>query len=160
MIPLIQKEIVDTYHWLTDEEFLDTIAITQAAPGPVAVNSAVFVGYRIAGVPGAVVALLGTVLPSFFVILLIAILLDQFEQNPLLDKFFAGMRPAIVALILSAGLRMGKKSLRSKIDYLIGLVALILLIILGLHPIVLILSGVLWGIIKIYYVRHKGGESA
>lgn len=159
MIPLMQKEIVERYQWLTAEDFLDTIAVTQAAPGPVAVNSAVFIGYRLAGFWGSVCALLGTVLPSFLIILLVAIFLTNIGHNALLQRFFQGVRPAIVALILSAGLRMGKKSLRESSDYLIALIALLLLLIFNLHPIILIVLGAIWGVGKIHYLlKRRGGN--
>ncbi|MFY9173742.1 MAG: chromate transporter [Peptococcia bacterium] len=158
MIPLIQKEIVSRYKWLSDEEFLDTIAVTQGAPGPVAVNTAVFIGYKLAGVLGSTVALLGTILPSFLIILIIAMFLQNIGQNLLVQKFFLGVRPAIIALILSAGLKLAKKSMRGLTDYFIGLIAILLLLTGGFHPIVLIILGALWGISRIYYVKQKGGH--
>jgi len=155
MIPIIQREVVDKHKWLSDQEFVDTIAITQAAPGPVAVNSAVFIGYRLSGIPGAVAALAGTVLPSFVIILLIAIFLTTAGQHVLLQKFFAGVRPAVIALILAAGLSIGRKSLSHYQDYLAALAALFLLLFLDLHPILLILLGALWGLGQIPLKRQK-----
>ena len=158
MIPIIQREVVDNHKWTTEEEFLDMIAVTQSAPGPVAVNSAVFVGFRLARISGALAALIGTILPSFIVILVFAIFLTNAGQHVLMQKFFAGVRPAIVALILAAGFKMGQKSLRNYLDYLIGLVALGLLLILNIHPIVLILLGALWGSSRVYCTRLKEGR--
>lgn len=155
MIPIIQREVVDKQKWLSDQEFVDTIAITQAAPGPVAVNSAVFIGYRLSGIPGAVAALAGTVLPSFIIILVIAIFLTTSGQHVLLQKFFAGVRPAVIALILAAGLSIGRKSLGHYPDYLAALAALFLLLFLDLHPILLILLGALWGLGQIPFKRQK-----
>lgn len=158
MIPIIQKEVVANHHWLSDEEFMDTIAITQASPGPVAVNSAVFIGYRLAGLAGAGTALLGTVLPSFLIILTFAVFLTTAGEHILLQKFFAGVRPAVVALILTAGLSMGKKSLGNYRDLSLALLALVLLLLMDLHPILLILLGSLWGIGQVHYHKSKGSE--
>lgn len=157
MIPIIQREVTDNHKWITEEEFLDMIAVTQSAPGPVAVNSAVFVGFRLARIAGALAALLGTILPSFIVILIFAIFLTNAGQHLLMQKFFAGVRPAIVALILVAGFKMGQKSFRSYLDYLVGFVALSLLLIMAMHPILLILLGALWGVGRVYYARLKEG---
>lgn len=157
MIPIIQREVVNNHQWISDEEFIDMIAVTQSAPGPVAVNSAVFLGFRLAGMTGALTALAGVVLPSFLIILMVAVFLTNAGQHILIQKFFAGVRPAVVALILAAGLGMGKKSLRTSSDYLVGAVSLGLLLFLNIHPILLILSGALWGAGRVYLTGHKGG---
>lgn len=157
MIPIIQREVVNNHQWISDEEFIDMIAVTQSAPGPVAVNSAVFLGFRLAGMTGALTALAGVVLPSFLIILMVAVFLTNAGQHILIQKFFAGVRPAVVALILAAGLGMGKKSLRTSSDYLVGAVSLGLLLFLNIHPILLILSGALWGAGGVYLAGHKGG---
>ncbi|HPZ71565.1 MAG TPA: chromate transporter, partial [Peptococcaceae bacterium] len=113
MIPVIQREIVTNKQWVSEEEFLDLIAVTQSAPGPVAVNTAVFIGYKLQGISGATVALLGSVLPSFLIILTLALFLSSLENNLILTRFLAGVRPAVAALILGVGLKMGFKALRS-----------------------------------------------
>ena len=99
MLPLIETEIVDKRNWIDKKEFLDLTAIAQSAPGVLAVNMAVFVGYKLRGLSGAVVAILGAVLPSFLIILLIAVFLRGFRHYPLVESIFMGIRPAVVALI-------------------------------------------------------------
>ncbi len=99
MIPLVEKEVVDRKGWMDKKDFLDLLAITQAMPGVVAINMAVFVGYKIRGVKGCVVTTLGAALPSFVIILLIAIFFTGFKDNPIVERVFMGIRPAVVALI-------------------------------------------------------------
>lgn len=103
MISIIEREIVDKYHWLEREAFLDQLAVAQSLPGILAVNIAVAVGDKLRGRAGAVSAALGTILPSFLIILLIAIFLtpDSINNNPVLTKIFKGIRPAVVALIIA-----------------------------------------------------------
>ena len=103
MISLLERDIVNSQRWLTKEEFLDNLAISQSLPGILAVNMAIAVGYKMRVIPGAIVATLGTILPSFLIILSIAIFLtpETIQQNHVLSSIFKGIRPAVVALILS-----------------------------------------------------------
>jgi chromate transporter len=155
MIPLIERDVVEKHKWMGYEEFIDMLAVTQCSPGPVAVNSAVFIGYKLRGIAGAVASLMGVTLPSFFIILLLALLLAKQGQQVVLEKFFEGVRPAVVALILGAGIKMGQKSLTGITDYIVGAIALLLLLFLNVHPIVMIISGAILGIIR---QNHSIGE--
>lgn len=103
MIAIMEREIVDNHAWLTKEEFMDQLAVAQSMPGILAVNISVAVGDKIAGTRGTVVSALGTILPSFLIILCIAIFLtpDIIKNNPVISKVFMGIRPAVVALILA-----------------------------------------------------------
>ena len=102
-MPLIQQQVVDGHGWLNMTEFADIITISQMTPGPIAINSATFVGMRIAGIPGALVATLGCVLPSCAVALLLARLYLKYHQLDLIHGALTGLRPAVIALIASAG---------------------------------------------------------
>lgn len=106
MLPLIEREVVDKHHWIDEQEFLDMIALAQAAPGLIAVNSAIFIGWRIYKWRGLLATILGAVLPSFIIILLIAILFRDIRQYPVVEAVFKGIRPAVVALIAAAVIRM------------------------------------------------------
>jgi len=106
MIPLIQREIVDNKHWLDEEEFLNMIALAQAAPGVIAVNSAIFIGYRIGGWRGLIASVLGAVLPSFVIILLIAMVFRDICRYPAVEAVMKGMRPAVVGLLAAAVIRL------------------------------------------------------
>ena len=111
MIPLIQREVIERRKWIEEKDFLDMLVLAQSTPGPIAVNTAVFVGYKIAGVLGAIMATLGTVLPSFIIILLLALFFAEVRENRYVDAAFRAMRPAVVALIVAPliGLVKGMK---------------------------------------------------
>ena len=106
MIPLIRKEAVEKNSWITDDELLEVTAIAESTPGPVAVNSATYVGYRLAGVIGAAVATVGVCLPSFLVIYLISLFFDAFLSLTYVSYAFLGIRVGVIWLILSAGVKM------------------------------------------------------
>ena len=100
MVPLIEAEIIERRRWLPQGEFLDLLTLAQSSPGPIAVNTSVFIGYKVRGLRGAAAALLGTVTPSFVIILAIALMFADIRHNPVVDAAFKGMRPAVVALIV------------------------------------------------------------
>ena len=103
MLPLIERELITKRKWIEQKEFLDLLTLAQSVPGPIAVNTSVFVGYKVRGLRGAAAALLGTVTSSFVIILAIAIFFAGIRQNPVVDAAFKGMRPAVVALIVVPG---------------------------------------------------------
>ena len=105
-IPLIQSQTVDLHHWLTAEQFLDLAAIAEMTPGPIAINAATFVGLTVAGLPGAVAATFGCVLPSLVIVSLLAYVYRKYRELPLLQSVLGSLRPAVVALILAAGINM------------------------------------------------------
>ena len=109
MIPLIQRETVETRKWITDEDVLEIIAIAESTPGPIAINSATFVGYKTAGVLGSACATLGVVLPSFLIIALLGALLDKFSSLKPVAYAFFGIRAGVLALIIKALISMFKK---------------------------------------------------
>lgn len=99
MLPLIQKEVVNQKNWISQKDFVDMIAISQSVPGVFAVNIAIFAGYRMKGNAGSIVAALATILPSFIIMLLIALFFRNFQDNIYIEKMFNAIRPAVVALI-------------------------------------------------------------
>ena len=103
-IPLIQAQVVQNHAWLNMSEFTDLITIAEMTPGPIAVNSATFVGIRIAGIPGALVATFGCILPSLFIVSLLAFIYYRYKKLSVLQSVLASLRPAVVALIASAGI--------------------------------------------------------
>ena len=110
MIPMIEAEVVDKHKWLDKEEFLDIIAISQSCPGVLAINVSVFIGYKLKKIKGAVCSSLGTALPSFLIILAIAMFFHQFEDNKVVSAIFRGIRPAVVALIAVPTFNMAKSA--------------------------------------------------
>ena len=117
MIPLIQNEAVEKRKWVTDEDILDIVAIAESTPGPIAINSATFVGYRAAGVLGSACATLGVVLPSFVIILLISYVLREFQEIKAVQYAFNGIRAGVLALLCKALWNMYKKSPKGWVGY-------------------------------------------
>ena len=111
MIPVIEREVVTRHHWVEERDFFDLLTLAQSAPGPISLNASVFVGYKMYGYWGALAALLGVALPSFLIILIVAIFFSQIRENPIVDAAFKGMRPVVVALMFApvVGLAKGMK---------------------------------------------------
>lgn len=142
MLPVMQREVVNRLGWLSEQEFLETIAVTQSAPGAIAVNTAILIGKQMAGLPGVAAGCLGAVLPSFLIILAIAAFFQNILSWAPALNFFAGVRPAVVALIAHVAYKMGRHLLASKTSLLLYLAALAaILLIPGLHPIWVIFAG-------------------
>ncbi len=155
MIPLIRNEIVDKRHWLQDEEFIDTLAIAQSLPGPLALNTALFVGNKRMGFKGSLFSGIGVILPSFIVILLIAIIFVQFKDNPVVERVFKGIRPAVVALIAAPLLNLGKAAKVNWKNMWIPVVVALSVWLLGVSPIYIVLVSILLGILHFAFVRKK-----
>lgn len=139
MLPFIQDEVVEKHQWLTTEEFLDVLAIAEVTPGPVAVNTSTYVGYKLKGVKGAIVCTLGTILPSFLIILLIVTSLWKYRNNPIIDRAFLGIRPAVAALIFTAVYKLGGKMDISKYKLVISVLTVLAVAFIDISPIVVIL---------------------
>ena len=145
MIPIIESEVVDKHQWVTREEFLDLIAIAQSCPGVFAINIRVFIGYKLRKVKGALCTALGTALPSFLIILLIAMFFVQFKDNKVVAAMFNGIRPAVVALIAVPTFNMAKKANITLVNCWIPILSTILIWLLGVNPIFVILGAGLLG---------------
>lgn len=155
MIPIIQQEIVEKKKWIEEEEFLDIIAISQGSPGPIAINASIFIGYRLKGLKGAITCMLGTALPSFMIILLIAMMFFQYRNNPIVEKVFLGIRPAVVALIASAVYKMYKSSQIKGVRVLIAIASMLVIVFTNISPVYLILVG---GIGAIFYYGRRAKD--
>lgn len=147
MLPLIHKEVVDKRHWVNETEILDIFAISQSIPGVIAVNSAIFIGNRVAGISGAIAATLGVVLPAFVSIILVITILIGLRNNPIVDKVFTGIRAASASLILLAALNLGKNAVKGKIGWIIALFSFGMIVIFDIHAMWAIICGGLAGII-------------
>lgn len=154
MIPLIEAEMIQKRSWLNREEFINLLIMAQSIPGPIALNTAVFVGYKTRGWKGAFAALLGVVIPSFVIILLIATVFTDFKDNHYVAAAFKGMRPAVVALIAAPLIGMSKGMSWWKILLAVGAAAAIWLA--GLSPIWFIFAGAVVGIA--WSFRSEGAE--
>ncbi len=125
MVPLIQRETVEKKKWINDDDILEIVAIAESTPGPIAVNSATFVGYKTAGVLGAAAATIGVVLPSFTIIYFISFVIDKFENNTAVKYAFSGIRAGVLALIIKALWTMSKKNAKNIISFIITAFAFI-----------------------------------
>ncbi|MBU5593469.1 chromate transporter [Clostridium sp. MSJ-4] len=147
MVPLIEKEVVDNKEWLDKQEFIDSLALAQSSPGPIAVNTAVFVGYKSAGFWGALCTTLGAILPSFLIILVIALFFKDIKDNIYVEKSFKAIRPAIVALIAAPLYRMGKNAGINKKNIILPIAVSMLIAFLGITPILFIILAAVGGIV-------------
>ena len=146
MLPLIQREVVDR-GWMKKEEFIDLLAVAQSLPGIFAVNISIFVGYKLKKLPGAICCALGTILPSFLIILGIALFFTQFKDNSWVEKIFKGLRPAVVALIAVPCLTTARSIKLSHKQLIIPIGAALLIWLAGLSPVWIILAAIFGGII-------------
>lgn len=151
MIPIIEAEVVDKHQWITREEFLDLIAIAQSCPGVFAINISVFIGYKLRQVSGAIWSALGTALPSFLIILLIAMFFHRFMDVPWVAAMFRGIRPAVVALIAVPTFNLAKSARLTFSNCWIPIVSALLIWLLGVNPIFIILAagigGLMYGVL-------------
>ena len=147
MIPLIQKEAVERKGWITDDDILEIIAIAESTPGPVAINSATFVGYRTAGFWGAFCATFGVVLPSFVIILLISYVLRQFQQIKAVKYAFNGIRAGVLALLFKALWTMYKKAPKNWVSYIVMAGAFALTAFLNVNVLFVIIGCAVFGLV-------------
>lgn len=145
MIPLIEDEVVERHKWVAKEEMLDLIAIAQSCPGVFAINISIFVGYKLQGKSGAIATALGTALPSFLIILAIAMFFHQFEDNKVIAAIFRGIRPAVVALIAVPTFNLGKEAQLNKYTLWIPVACALAIWLLGISPIYIILMAGIGG---------------
>ncbi len=156
MVPIIQREVIDRRGWIDREEFIELLTLAQSAPGPIALNTSVFVGYKMRGYAGALAALLGVVVPAFTVILIVAIYFAQFRENIYVNAAFKGMRPAVVALIVAPVISLSKGMGAWK--YLVAALTAAVVWYGGLSPIWLIVVAAVAGVLLELYNGHKHVE--
>jgi chromate transporter len=144
MLPLIEREIVNTHHWISYKEFIDIIGISQMTPGPIAINSATFVGYKVAGFAGSVAGTLGVVAFSFVIVSIASHFVVKFKNSKALKAVLTGMRPALIGLIIAAFISLARQSYLDVKSVIIGGIILLLLFSKKIHPIsIIVISGVL-----------------
>jgi len=153
MISLFQREVVERKRWIEEKEFLELLAIAQSAPGPIALNTAIFTGYRTKGVWGSVAAAFGMVLPSFMAILLIVYFFTDFKEQPDVERVFKGIRPAVVALIVAPLWKMGKTAGISLKTIWIPVGVILLIALLGVSPVYVILGTILAALCSVIWKR-------
>lgn len=155
MLPMLQKEVVETKKWATEEELLDYYAVGQCTPGVIAVNVATFIGQKTRGIIGGIVATFGVVAPSFVIILVLASLINHFAEYTVVAHALAGIRVAVAALIVSAIIKLWKKGVRDLVGIVIFAAVVLLSLVFDVSPIIIVVVAMLFGIL---YGRLAGRE--
>lgn len=147
MIPLIQKEAVERYQWLSQEEFANTIAIVNSLPAPIATKLAGMIGYRVKGWRGSLAACLGAVLPTALIVIFLGSVLAHYAELPALQAMLKGVRPVVVVLLLQSAFQMGKSAFtKEKTTWILGAAALAILILWpGLNPVFMVIGAMILG---------------
>ncbi len=153
MIPMIEEEVVNKHHWTSKEELLDLIAIAQSCPGVFAVNISTFIGYKLNKKAGAFCTTLGAALPSFIIILLIAMFFHQFADNKVVAAMFRGIRPAVVALIAVPTFRLAKTASISLTNCWIPIACALAIWALGVSPILIIIIAAVAGYVYGQFIK-------
>lgn len=164
IIPLMRKKFVEQLHWLEEEEMLDLTAIAQATPGALAVNAAILIGYRVAGIIGALVTVLGTVLPPLLILSVISVFYDFFRNSYLVNLVLKGMAAGVVAVIFDVVVNMGSDVLRKKelLPILVMAAAFLASVVFSVNVVAIIVaSGLIGGLYSVYKSRkdEKGAQS-
>ena len=154
MIPIIQNEMARR-GWISEEELPDIVALSQSAPGVMAVNISIFAGYRMRGVKGSIAATLGSITPSFLFILAIAMLFTTFKDNPWVEKAFKGIRPVVISLIAVPMVNMAKKCCKTWWAWALAVAALVLVAFLNVSPIYILLCVIVVSFSLTYYKEKK-----
>ena len=155
MIPLIQKEAVEKHGWVSDDDILEIIAIAESTPGPIAINSATFVGYRAAGVLGSACATLGVVLPSFVIILALSAVLQQFQAVAAVQYAFNGIRAGVLALLIKSLWTMYKKSPKGWPAYVVMAGSFVLTAIFDVNVLFVIIGCAVFGLVTATYLERR-----
>jgi chromate transporter len=147
VIPLIQTEAVNNYHWITNEQFVDALAVTNALPGPIATKLAGYIGYQVLGWPGVLAALLGTIGPTTLAIVLLTNILMKYTDSPGLKGALKGVRPVVVVLVAQTAFEMGLESFPNIITWAIAAVTAASLFWFKIHPAILIVLSLIFGLL-------------
>lgn len=145
MIPIMQEKICDERKWMTEEEILDCIAVSQSLPGVIAINMATYVGYYKKGLKGALISTAGVLLPSFIIIILVVSLLRTIDENPYVQGALEGIKAAATGLIAFAAYKMGKQTLKGVFQWIMALLAFLLIVVFGLNAVWVILGAIVAG---------------
>lgn len=152
MVPLIEEEVVNKKKWLIQEDFIDLLAVSQSVPGVFAVNISIFIGYKLKKFPGALALALGAILPSFLIILGIALFFQRFKEYETVENIFKGIRPAVVALIAAPTFTLAKSAKINKYNVWIPIISALLIWLMGVSPVYIIaiagIGGFIYGKIK------------
>lgn len=157
MLPMIQKEIVETKKWATEEEVMTYYAVGQCTPGVIAVNAATFIGYKQRGIPGAIFATLGVICPSIIIITIIAAFISNFTDIPAVQHALGGINVVVSVLVLNAVITLWKKGIKSLFGFIVFIIAFLVAVLTKFSPIYTVLGAILCGILY-GKTSSKGGN--
>ena len=164
IVPLMKKKFVDKMNWIEEEEMLNMVAIAQSSPGPIAVNTSILIGYRMAGIPGALLSTFGTVLPPLIILTVISFFYQSFQNSTVVRALLKGMEAGVAAVIVDVVLGMAGTVLKGKqiFSILMMVSAFVVTIVFDINVIYIILVCGLIGAIKVIYgeKKRKGGDAA
>ncbi len=147
MVPLLQDKVCKEYGWMTEEEVVDCLAVSQGLPGVIAINMATYTGYFMRGLRGALAATFGMVLPSFIIIILVVCILEGFNENPYVQGALTGINAASAGLILWAAIKLGRQVLKSAFTWILAIGAFIAIAVFDINAVWAILAGIVIGIL-------------
>jgi chromate transporter len=159
MLPLIHKLVVDDKKWLDEEEAVDCIAISQALPGIIAINSGTYIGKRLCGLPGAIAATIGVIMPSFIIIIAVVSLLGAVSGNAAVEGAFIGIKAAVCGLIIVSAVRLGKKILKDPLTWVLAVMAFIMIAVFDITAIWAIIAGAAAGVVGQLIKSGKEADS-
>lgn len=146
MLPMLQKEVVENKKWVTEEEVLDYYAVGQCTPGIIAGNTAMFIGYKIKGITGAIAAVMGVAFPSIAIIMIIAVFIKNFADLPTVQYAFAGIRVAVAVLVIDAIIKLWKSGIKDIVGIVIFSVAFIVSVVFNLSPVYIVIGAIFVGL--------------
>lgn len=155
MLPLVEKEVTEKRQWVDKEEFLDVVGISQSMPGVMILNVATTIGYKIAGVKGAICASFGAVVPPFLSIVCVAWFFLKIKDNPVVTRIFSGIRPAVIALIAIPVVNLAQAAKINRVTFVIPVIVILLLVVLNLNPVNVILIGIGINVLIVFAMWKK-----
>ena len=160
IVPLMKKKFVDDYHWIEENEMLDLVAIAQSSPGAIAVNGAIVVGYKLAGVVGIFITILGTILPPFIVLTVVSIFYNTFKSNWLISQLLEGMQAGVGAVIASVTVDMAAPIVKEKnhLSLIIMCVAFIAACVFSVNVVYIVIACGVIGVIRTLLLKRRSGK--
>lgn len=155
MVPILQETVCDKYGWMTEDEVVDCLAVSQGLPGVIAINMATYTGYFTKGFAGALVASFGMILPSFIIIILVVSLLESIGGNPYVEGALTGIRAAATGLVAYAAVKLGKQVLTGKFQWVVAAVSFVIIAVLGIDAVWVILGSIVIGILYSTFKTEK-----
>lgn len=156
MIPIIEREVTEKKKWLTKDEIIDVIAISESTPGPIGICCATFVGYQTAGLTGAIFSTVGSVIPSFVIIYIISLFLRQFEELIFIKYMFFGLRAGVLSLLIKAIITMYKSSPKHIVAYIIMALSFALVVFFSCNVLFIIIGSAVIGLVSALIMRKRG----